>query len=133
MSGILRFLVPLNQDIEQSEVEYENVVPVGGQTDDIALPTIIQKVALKYTGVHNKAWQETFHILMQEVLSHSDFIYIKINLDKYNISAVNYNRYPNHPAFYTYLFDFYNHDSHEDDLNTSFLKFYQTYTFQMGN
>ena len=56
MSGILRFLVPLNQDIEQSEVEYENVVPVGGQTDDIAWPTIIPKVALKYAGIHNKAW-----------------------------------------------------------------------------
>ena len=47
MSEVLQYLVSLNQDREKLEVESKNGVLVGGKSDNISGPTIIQKLALK--------------------------------------------------------------------------------------
>ena len=52
---------------------------------------------------------------MKEALSHSDFTYIKINLDKYNVRSVNSYALLDKPEFYPNLFELY--VSCEDDLN----------------
>ena len=130
MSDILQSLVPLNENVEQSDGEADESIPVGGQVDDIAGPTIIRKVALKSVGIRNKTQQEIFHLLMQEALSHSDFTYIKIHLDKHNVRAVNSNNSPDQPAFYPNIFDFY--ASRQDGFDMSFLNFCRRYELKKG-
>ena len=85
-------------------------------TDDPMGRTLIRKVAMKSVGVRNKSQQEIMHSIMQEKLYHSDFVYVNIHLDKYNIRVINSNTVNNNAlgpqqqaqeAFYPNIFDKY--------------------------
>ena len=46
---------------------------------------------MKFVGICNKSQQEIMHSILQEYLYHSDFVYVNIHLDKYNVSIINSN------------------------------------------
>ena len=53
--------------------------------------TLIRKAVMKSVGIRNKIQQEIVHSIFQEYLYHSDFVYVKIHLIKYNVRFININ------------------------------------------
>ena len=46
---------------------------------------------MKSVGICNKSQQDIMHSIFQEDLYHSDFFYVNIHLDKYNVHVININ------------------------------------------
>ena len=57
--------------------------------------TLIRKLSMKYSGIHNKTQQEIMHSILQEYLYHFDFFHVNIHLDKYNVHVININAFNN--------------------------------------
>ena len=56
---------------------------------------LICKVDMKSLGICSKTQQEIMHSILQEDLYHSDFVYVNIYLDKYNVRIINSNDFNN--------------------------------------
>ena len=75
------------EDAPEEESKDEQPEP----TDDPMGQNLIHKVVMKSVGVHNKIQQEIMHSVFQEYLYHSEFVYVNIHLDKYNVRVINSN------------------------------------------
>ena len=70
---------------------------------------------MKSVGIRNKSQQDIMHSIFQEDLYHSDFFYVNIHLDKYNVHVINSNAISNNYygskkqslEFYPNIFDVY--------------------------
>ena len=116
-----------NNDEEESKEERPE------PADDVTGQTLIRKVAMKSVGVRNKSQQEIMHSILQEDLYHTDFVYVNIHLDKYDVRVINNNSrsQQDSPAFYQNIFDVYaNRDEVHNHL--SFLKFCQQFEAKKG-
>ena len=69
--------------------------------------SLIRQLAIRSIGERDKSHQEVMHALLQESLYHSDFKYVTVVLDKYNVRRIRPNPGEGEPVFYKNIFDYY--------------------------
>jgi len=148
VSELLRSLVPNNVSVDDREndaADEESIEEETPSTTAVSGPTLIRRVALKSVGERNKSKQEVMHLLLQEKLYNSDFVYVNVHLDKHDVRILkeseplppqaidnDENSPQSSRAFYCNIFDLYAERSNEEDQNLSFLKFCRKYNVENG-
>lgn len=101
---------------ENDQREVENTCSITGSK-------LIQQIALRSIGERNKSQQEIMHLLLNEAIYNSDFSYVNISLDKYEVQTLRRRQeQEDGPAFHKNIFDYY--ATRDASLNNmSFLSF----------
>ena len=93
---------------DNNEESTENNQRDSGNTCSITGSKLIRQISLRSIGERNKSQQEIMHLLLNEPMHHSDFGYVNISLDKYEVRTLrNRQEQEDGPAFHKNIFDHY--------------------------
>ena len=133
---IKSILPPCLETIEESkddnEESKENDQRESENTYSISGSKLIQQIALCSIGERNKSQQEIMHLLLNEAMYHSDFSYVNISLDKYQVRTLQRRQeQEDGPAFHKNIFDHYaTRDTTLNDM--SFLDFCKNFEIKQN-
>ena len=87
MNSLLRSLLPqLHKQIEQQTTELKT--KENEPLPPLECPMLIQWITIRAIGKRDRAQQEIMHLLLQEKMCHSNFVYVNLHLDKYDVRTL---------------------------------------------